>query len=399
MSRILLLGGDGGLEYRLGQFPGNLLVPIAASEVEQPDFDLRAQMVEDHLPDIVVFGPQVSRHTAMSLASLLDAMHPQITVVLVAEPTADVMLDAMHSGIRDVLSPDASDEEYRIMLLKAHDHASRRNLRRRSSDPEVERVVESRIVVVASPKGGVGKSTIAVNLAVGLAREAPMDVVLVDLDLQFGDVATQLDLKPAHSLTDVFASQGGVDTMLLKTFLTAHPANFYALCASDSPAAADKVGPKQVRALLSSLAAQFRYVIVDTGAGLDEPTLAALEEANDAVFVSSMDVASVRNVRKEIEVLATLNILPGMRHLVLNFADRDSGLTVRDVEAVIGLPVNVVVPRAPEVALSSNRGVPVLMVKKGGPAAKAMNNVVKRLEGDNAAPKPGTAAHKGVALT
>ena len=120
---------------------------------------------------------------------------------------------------------------------------------------------------------------------------------------------------------------------------------------------------------------------------LDEPTLAALEEANDAVFVSSMDVASVRNVRKEIEVLATLNILPGQRHLILNFADRDSGLTVRDVEAVIGLPVNVVVPRAAEVSLSSNRGVPVLMEKKGGPAAKAMNNVVKRLEGEVAAPK------------
>ncbi|GAA3515310.1 hypothetical protein GCM10022234_07890 [Aeromicrobium panaciterrae] len=398
MSRILLLGGDGGLEYRLGQFPGNLLVPIAASVVERPEFDLRSLMVEDHLPDIVVFGPQVTRHTAMSLASLLDAMHPQITVVLVADPTTDVMLEAMRSGIRDVLSPEASDEEYRIMLLKAHDHSSRRDLRRRSTDTEVERVVESRVVVVASPKGGVGKSTIAVNLAVGLARQAPMDVVLVDLDLQFGDIATHLDLKPAHSLADVFASQGGVDTLLLKTFLTAHPANFYALCGSESPAAADKVGPKQVRALLSSLAAQFRYVIVDTGAGLDEPTLAALEEANDAVFVSSMDVASVRNVRKEIEVLATLSILPGARHLVLNFADRDSGLTVRDVEAVVGLPVNVVVPRAVEVSLSSNRGVPVLMAKKGGPAAKAMNNVVKRLESDGESAKPAF-AHKGVALT
>jgi pilus assembly protein CpaE len=397
MSRILLLGGDGGLEYRLGQFPGNLLVPVSAVVVERPDFDLRTLMIEDHLPDIVVFGPQVSRHTSMSLASMLDAMHPQITAVLVAEPTAEVMIEAMRSGIRDVLSPEASDEEYRIMLLKAHDHASRRTVRRATEETE-ERIVESRVVVVASPKGGVGKSTLAVNLAVGLARNAPMDVVLVDLDLQFGDIATHLDLKPAHSLSDVFANQGGLDTMLLKTFLTAHPAGFYALCGSESPAAADKVGPKQVRELLSTLASQFRHVIVDTGAGLDEPTLAALEEANDAVFVASMDVASVRNVRKEIEVLATLNILPGMRHLVLNFADRQSGLSVRDVEAVVGLPVDFVVPRAEEVSLSANRGVPVLMEKKGGPAAKAMNNIVKRLEGDSGNGKPGF-AHKGVALS
>ncbi len=398
MSRILLLGGDGGLEYRLGQFPGNLLIPVPSATVEKPDFDIRALLGDDHLPDIVVVGPQVIRQTAMSIAAMLDAIHPQITVVLVAEPTADVMLEAIRAGVRDVLPPEASDEDYRIMLLKAHDHATRRTLRRATEEPAEHRVVESRVVVVASPKGGVGKSTIAVNLAVGLARQAPQDVVLVDLDLQFGDVATHLDLQPAHSLADAFASQGGLDTLLLKTFLTAHPAGFYALCGSESPAAADKIGPKQVRELLAALASQFRYVIVDTGAGLDEPTLAALEEANDAVFVSSMDVASVRNVRKEIEVLATLNILPSRRHLLLNFADRQSGLSVRDVEAVVGLPVNVVVPRAPEVALSANRGVPVLMEKKGGPAAKAMNNVVKRLEDDGSINKPGF-AHKGVALS
>src|SRR5689334_10914283 len=181
LSRILLLGGDGGLEYRLGQFPGNVLVPVAAATVERSDFDIRALLVDEHVPDIVVLGPQVSRQTAMSLASMLDAMAPQITVVLVAEPTADVMLEAIRAGVRDVLPPEASDEEYRIMLLKAHDHATRRTVRRATEEPAEIRVVESRVVVVASPKGGVGKSTIAVNLAVGLARQAPQDVVVVDL--------------------------------------------------------------------------------------------------------------------------------------------------------------------------------------------------------------------------
>ena len=99
MSRIMLLGGDGGLEYRLSQFPGNVLGPVAAAVVERPDFDIRSILIEDHLPDIAVFGPQVSRQTSMSLASLLEAMHPQISVVLVAEPTSDLVLEAMRSGI------------------------------------------------------------------------------------------------------------------------------------------------------------------------------------------------------------------------------------------------------------------------------------------------------------
>lgn len=284
------------------------------------------------------------------------------------------------------------------MMVKAQEDSSRRTVQRTKNDT-VERVEESKVIVVVSPKGGVGKSTIASNLAVGLAKQSPMDVVLVDLDLQFGDIATHLDLNPAHNLTDAFASSGGVDSMLLKTFLTVHPSNFYALCGSESPAAADRIGPKQVRELLSQLALQFRFVVVDTGAGLDEHTLAALEEANEVVMVSSMDVASVRNVRKEFEVLAQLNILPASRHFVLNFADRHSGMSVRDVEAVVGIPVNVVVPRASEVYLSANRGIPVLLDKKGGAAAKSIRQLVKRFEDNRKDAKKRAFQHKGVDIS
>jgi pilus assembly protein CpaE len=397
MSRILLLGGSEQLEAQIGQHPGSFVVPVARSVVERESFDIRDLMVEGHLPDIVVLGTELDRRNALSTASLVDALQPQISVVLIGEPEADLVLEAMRCGIRDVVSPEASDDELRMVLVKAHNHSARRTVQR-TSEENLERVVESRVIVVASPKGGVGKSTIATNLAVGLGHLYPMDVVIVDLDLQFGDIATHLDLNPAHSLTDAFASTGGFDSMLLKTFLTVHPSNIYALCGAESPAAADRIGAKQVRELLSELAGQFRFVVVDTGAGLDEHTLAALEEANEAVLVSSMDVASVRNVRKEIEVLAQLNILPPSRHFVLNFADRHSGMSVRDVEAVVGLPVNVVVPRASEVALSANRGVPVLLDGKGGPGAKAMRQLVKRFQADGKRPKK-SFQHKGVDIS
>jgi pilus assembly protein CpaE len=377
--------------------PGNLVVPVARAVVERENFDIRSLMVEGHMPDILVICDDIARRTALSAASLVDVLYPAVSVVMVAEPDAAMVLEAMRAGVRDIIAPDATDEELRVALIKAHDQSARRTVQR-AADESAERVVESRVIVVVSPKGGVGKSTIASNLAVGLGRIAPMDVVLVDLDLQFGDIATHLDLMPSHSLSDAFASSGGVDSMLLKTFLTVHPANFYALCGSESPAAADRVGPKQVRELLNRLAEQFRFVVVDTGAGLDEHTLAALEEANEAVIVSSMDVASIRNVRKEIEILAQLNILPAARHFVLNFADRQSGMSVRDVEAVVGLPVNVVVPRAAEVSLAANRGVPVLLDKKAGAAAKAIRQLVKRFDDKGARPKKAF-AHKGVDIS
>ena len=398
MSTILLLGGEGDLERRLGRDPQDLVVSVARALVEGVSFDIRDLMIENYLPDIVLLGSDLDRQLALSIASLVDAMHPGVSVVLMADPDATLVLEAMRVGVRDVLPPTATDEELRAMMVKAQEDSSRRTVQRTKNDT-VERVEESKVIVVVSPKGGVGKSTIASNLAVGLAKQSPMDVVLVDLDLQFGDIATHLDLNPAHNLTDAFASSGGVDSMLLKTFLTVHPSNFYALCGSESPAAADRIGPKQVRELLSQLALQFRFVVVDTGAGLDEHTLAALEEANEVVMVSSMDVASVRNVRKEFEVLAQLNILPASRHFVLNFADRHSGMSVRDVEAVVGIPVNVVVPRASEVYLSANRGIPVLLDKKGGAAAKSIRQLVKRFEDNRKDAKKRAFQHKGVDIS
>ena len=398
MSRILILGGDGVFAAALARNPDHLVVPVEQSVVERAGFDVGYLLLDGHLPDIVLIGPDLEHAAGLTISAHIDGLHPEISVLLVAPSDAELVLRAMRAGVRDIIPPDATETELHAAVSAAGEHSARRAVRQSLPTPGAEQVAESRVIVVVSPKGGVGKSTIASNLAVGLAKAAPMQVVLVDLDLQFGDIATHLDLSPSHSLTDAFGSSGGVDSMLLKTFLTVHPSSFYVLCGSESPAAADRIAPKQVRELLSQLATQFRYVVVDTGAGLDEHTLAALEEANEVVVVSSMDVASVRNVRKEIEVLAQLNILPPSRHFVLNFADRQSGMSVRDVEAVVGLPVNIVVPRAAQVYVSANRGVPVLLDKKGGPAAKAMRKLVKRF--DQSARESGKAfQHKGVDLS
>jgi pilus assembly protein CpaE len=399
MGRVLILGDAGTSATALGSVPGTLVVPVEQSVVDRPNFDVRDLLVEGYLPDVVIVAPSVERDRALAISAQIDALHPEISVLLVAELDGAHVLHAMRAGVRDVISPEATDAQLQAVVQAASEHSARRAVRQVVAEHPVDQVDESKVIVVVSPKGGVGKSTIASNLAVGLAKAAPMGVVLVDLDLQFGDIATHLDLSPSHSLTDAFASSGGVDSMLLKTFLTVHPSNFYVLCGSESPAASDRIGAKQVRELLSQLALQFRFVVVDTGAGLDEHTLAALEEANEVVVVSSMDVASVRNVRKEIEVLAQLNLLPASRHFVLNFADRQSGMSVRDVEAVVGLPVNVVVPRASQVYLSANRGVPVMLDKKGGPAAKSMRQLVKRLGPARRESTGKVFQHKGVDLS
>lgn len=208
-----------------------------------------------------------------------------------------------------------------------------------------------------------------------------MEVVLVDLDLQFGDIASTLDLTPSNTMEDALKAEAAADNLVLKTMLTVHPANFYVLCGADSPAANDRVTGGQITRLLEQLSMQFSYIVVDTAGGLSEPTLAALEMTDDAVIVSTMDVACVRGVRKAVELLAELSLLPASRSLVLNLADNQSGMKVKDVEAVVGLPVDVVIPRSSEVQLAANHGTPIMLhKKKAGPFAKAIRNLISHVE-------------------
>ncbi|TFD75681.1 hypothetical protein E3T48_11555 [Cryobacterium fucosi] len=236
------------------------------------------------------------------------------------------------------------------------------------------------MIAVVAPKGGLGKTTVATNLAVGLAKLAPLSVVLVDADTQFGDVATALSLAPAHTLPDLVAGVAPEDTLVMKTLLTAHQSGIYTVCGADLPAEGDRVTGDQLSHLLRQLSSIFRFVIVDTAPGLGDHALAALELATDAVFLCDMSVPSARGLRKELAVLASIGMLPPVRHVVLNLADRKSGLSVRDIEATIGVPVDVAIPRSTLVALSTNRGIPILQTKGRNPASTALTALVHRFE-------------------
>ena len=205
-----------------------------------------------------------------------------------------------------------------------------------------------------------------------------MSVVVVDLDLQFGDVASGLRLEPERSVLD--AVTGPMDSLSLKTYLAHHSTNLYALCAPRNPADAERISPDQVEQLIGRLASEFQYVVVDTSPGLGDHVLAVLDQASDAVWVCGMDIPSVRGLRTGLDVLSELNLLPEHRHLVLNMADRRSGLTVQDVEATLGLPVDVVLPRSKALPMATNRGVPALQDGPRDSTVKSLGRLVDRFK-------------------
>ncbi|MFJ5954759.1 CpaE family protein [Paenarthrobacter sp. NPDC092416] len=329
-------------------------------------------------PEVMILGPGVNPNDALKLATVFDLQYPEISLLLVSEPEPDIVLRAMHSGIRDVVSPEIEVNELRVLLERACLASASR---RRGMQPAAESGTDrGRVIAVMSPKGGVGKTTVATNLAVGLGAVAPMGVVIVDLDLQFGDVASGLLLEPEHSITEAVHGPAAQDSMVLKAFLTVHPAGIYALCAPQKPSDSDYITADHVTRLINQLATEFKYVVVDTAPGLGEHCLATLELATDGVWVCGMDVPSIRGLRKCFSVLRELQLLPQNRHTVLNFADRKSGISVQDVEATIGVPIDTVIPRSRNLPFSTNRGVPVLQGTTRDSATKGLRKLVERFD-------------------
>jgi pilus assembly protein CpaE len=376
MSRVVLGAADEELVLRVKQATDGDVHVLPAGRLPADPARLFEQLVDGELPEVLLVGPIAPPQEVFSLAARLDVQCPGISVVLLTDPAPQTWQEAMRAGVRDLLAPTADAGEIRAAVERAGSAAAGR---RRVLRPVEETArYTGRVITVASPKGGVGKTTVSTNLAIGLTAAAPQSTVLVDLDVQFGDVASALGLTPEYALPDVAHGPAAEDTMVLKTFLTQHPSGLYAVCGAESPAAGDTVTGADVTRLLASLAREFRYVVVDTAPGLSEQTLAALDRATDVVMVTSMDVPGVRGLRKELDVLRELCMIPAGRHVVMNLADAKGGLSVRDVETAIGTGVDVVVPRSAAVPVSTNQGVPIVAGGRKDPAAKELQRLVAR---------------------
>ena len=376
MSRVVLGAADDGLVRRVGEATDGDVYVLPPGRLPADPARLFEQLPDGELPDVLLIGPLAPPEEVFTLAARLDVQCPGISVVLLADPTPGTWQAAMRAGIRDLLPATADAVEVRAAVERAGSTAAGR---RRVLRPVEETArYTGRVITVASPKGGVGKTTVSANLAIGLTAAAPQSTVLVDLDVQFGDVASALGLVPEYALPDVAHGPATEDTMVLKTFLTQHPSGLYAVCGAESPAAGDTVTAADVSRLLTSLSREFRYVVVDTAPGLSEQTLAALDRATDVVMLSSMDVPGVRGLRKELDVLRELCMIPAGRHVVMNFADAKGGLSVRDVETAIGTGVDVVLPRSAAVPASTNQGVPILATGRRDPVVKEMRRLVSR---------------------
>ena len=356
------------------------------------DPDSAARELARQGPGVVVVGPGLAAPVSLALAASFDLLFPEICVVLVGKATTRLWEQALRSGVREIIPAGADDDQVLQALTRARQAAVRRQVSTAPAIPQVE-VARGRVITVRSPKGGAGKTTVATNLAPHLALAAPGRVAILDLDLQFGDVASALGLGPQSTMADAARAQGKLDSTAIKVFLEPHPSGLFALAGPHFPAEADDVSADTAGHVIDILAAEFSYVVADTAAGLDEHALAAAERSDDIVFVCVTDVPSVRGLRKALDALDLLGMTRQRRHLVLNRADDRVGLSSKDIEATLGLSVDASVPTSREVQISINQGEPIVESDPKSAPARAISGFASRFVQD--APAPASVSPKG----
>ncbi len=360
-STVLLIDTDPALSESIS----SVLSGVGYTVTSQANPDEALAQVADHQIVIVdVVGEGKSPADVCREIRATPSMAP-IPVLCVSQ-TDDVeeRIRFLEAGADDVMARpfDARELEARVEALLLRFQRSKD----RGSVVSADGVTVSkthRTVAVHSPKGGVGTSTVAVNIAMAAAQRKPDRVVIVDLDLQFGQVATHLNIEPRQTLADVIREDAAMrEAELLRTYATKHDSGLHVLAAPVGPELADLITADHIDRILDTLLDTYDQVVVDTGSWLDERTLRVFEHAESVLFVVNPEIAALKSMTALVEYLSEAGTVAAKSTFVLNNTFGREILKLRDVEAGLGTKIAMELPYDPFLYLKAvNEGVPIVL--------------------------------------
>ncbi len=339
------------------------------------------RLVRDLQPDVVLLDINLPRMSGISAVEQIMEVAPLTQVVMMSvQSDADYLRRAMLAGARDFLPKPFSADELVATVRRVY------RMRRPppvlpppgSLGPGVGRGAQGKVVAVYSPKGGVGTTLIAVNLAVALQKPGRR-VVLIDASLPFGDVGVFLNLQGPRNIADL-ALMGEMDPEAFTLSLVSHASGLKVLLAPPRPELAEYVTADAMKRILNMARTLFDIVVIDTTTQPTDTTLLILDEAEQIVLVVTPDVPTIKNARLFFDVITQLNYPPQKTLMILNKMDRRFGITAEMVEQALKHPVGAQIPWDEVTVLNSiNKGSP-LVAQRSKPIAQAILQLAGRVE-------------------
>jgi pilus assembly protein CpaE len=327
--------------------------------------------IENVDPDIVVMALDSDESDIFSISERIYFNRPKCIVMLVARSIdVDLLQRAMRAGIRHVVPWTDNEKKLAENVKHIFNMESSRHTAILGNQC-LEHT--SRIVTIFGTKGGSGKTTIAVNLAVNLAKQGKK-VALLDLNLQYGDANIFLNMESNDTVYELVQGYKDFDIDTIKSYMSVHSSGVEVLSAPKSPEYAEFITKEHVEKLLNIIRPYYDYVIIDVAANFNEITLLAIESSTMILMVTGLDISILRNTKISLKVLESLKQLDKVI-MVINRVSKGT-ITVEDATKILQRPLGAAIPSDwKTVGSALNIGAPFVLNTKKTNAAIAMSRL------------------------
>jgi len=343
------------------------------------------------LPDIVLMDINMPGMDGITATEQLMTQVPGSAVIMMSvQGEADYLRRSMLAGAREFLVKPFSSDELVSSIRQVNQREKEKGSRaaeRPAGSSAAGSGEPGRIVTVFSPKGGVGRTTVAVNLAVAAASELGKRVVLVDGSFQFGDVGVLLNLNPKNKSIADLIPEMEADPEFIDQVIVTHSSGLRVLLAPPSPEMAELITVAALRRVLERLRDTHDLVVVDSWPWFHDTTLGLLDVSDDILALLTLEITNIKNIRLFLEVADQLGYPSGKIKLVLNRADSALGIRVSDVEHSIGRHIDeTIVSDGRSVVYALNRGVPFITSNREAQVSQDILRLARSLTGEGVRP-------------
>ncbi len=332
-------------------------------------------------PDVILMDINMPGMDGITATEIINMEYPDTSIIIMSvQGEKEYLRRAMMAGAKNYLVKPFTGDELVQAVKQAFEMARKRQKTVISNEPAAAK--QGKVITVFSTKGGIGKTTIASNLAVALSQKKDAKIAILDADLQFGDVALFLNLTPRATLADLAGNSGMLDANVIQNYLLEYNRSLQLLAAPLRPEQADMVQGESLTAILKIMRNMFDYIIVDTAPVFNEPMLAVLDEADEILVLATLDLPTIKNIKLCLEIMDSLQYPKDKIKLLLNRANSESSITLRKVEETLKVPITASFPSDGKTVVASvNQGIPFVVGRPETQVAKSVFKLADMIAG------------------
>jgi pilus assembly protein CpaE len=366
--------------FKTLQLSGFTVVGEAGYGVEAP------ATVNEAVPECILLGLEEPVIRGLQTMDAIAEVAPNVPMIVYSSLTdGSSVRRAMLAGARDYLAAPLTAETVTISMRAVLEQEATRL--RRLSGERSERGASGTVITIFGAKGGIGKTTIATNLATAMARETGESVVLVDMDTRFGDVAVMMDIPSDRTVTEVARDIDTIDRGNIRDYLINHPAGVSVLPAPQNPADWEMIGPGHVEKIVRVLAQTFDYVLLDTPGTFNEVVGISLELATVVLLITSMDLASIKDTVMALNMLRSWSFPEEKVKLTINHSNMANSIKDEEVARTLDYEIFWQIPFDIAVSRSNQAGHPVVLASPRSKVSENLAELARTIGGVRQAPR------------